>query len=353
MRLRSLLVLLLSVLSVSVRANDMALGGSGGSPYPVKQQQVSMQSEHIVIRGVNLLSAYQKRFWRVNCRYVFKNHSNQPLFLQVGFPFSVINKGYLAAVPPAKKAVDGRSLIYDFTTTVNQKSVPVRVMALSPSISIDKELNYDKAYVFRLPLEPNKSVVVRHHYTTGVTHHPTNTLGAHYILQTGRLWRGAVIQHAVFDVIPGIKSRLCSELVTSPHPNIMPKPEGLQVKGRGVHRFYHWDLHNFKPRNNLSICLQTAQSFVHQRYVLPLNAPDEFKPTLIWRYNRAQLQFILAAIQAQYGKVFKDAAIQKRLQQQWWYSSRADYSQSRLDEQDKRAMAWVRHRLKRLQESTR
>ena len=71
MRLRTLLVLLLSVLSVSVRANDMALGGSGGSPYPVKQQQVSMQSEHIVIRGVNLLSAYQKRIWRVNCRYVF------------------------------------------------------------------------------------------------------------------------------------------------------------------------------------------------------------------------------------------------------------------------------------------
>ncbi len=332
----------------TLMANDMAIGGHGATLVPIKVHSIQMHSEHIVITGSQLTAPYAARAWHYRCSYEFKNDTNKDQSVHMGFPYPVITVGYLPSTPPGVTHKDNRSMLYHFVTRVDNQSVITKPVRIQPGFVTQNELAFTHAYGFHVRFKPKQQVNIVHQFMSGVTHDPKDRIWAHYILHTGKYWDSEAIHHVVLDVIPKIRTRLCTETTKSPHPSIQPQPKGLTILGKGAARAYHWDITRFTPNEDLSLCLETAQSFVHHHYVLPIGGLAFNKKSPLWSLNKADYEFMLRAIKAQYGKVFKDPKWAKAFSQQWWYQPDTSYNSARLTDQDQSAIKWLRWRLAQL-----
>lgn len=345
MKRQCLLYLLCFGITLSAYANDMSIGGHGASLIPLTNHHISMDKEHIQIIGLKLNGPYRQRAWQYRCQYQFTNRTSEPQTVTMGFPFPTLTVGYLPSTPPGVTHQDRQSVLYHFTTTINGQPVPTKITPIQQPLHTDNELHFTHAYAFSVTFKPHQTISIVHRFLTGVTHDPKNRLWAHYILTTGKRWQSGHIYQAILQVKPRIQTHLCHRLTAHPHPSLIPTPPGVTTVNNEAQPYYQWNLQNFNAQHNLALCLETAESFVHDRYVLTLSGAAYNRKSSAWQLTRQQCLFRLYAIQAQYGKIFKSDYWQHKFKKQWWYTPNPHYTSAKLNDLDRYAIKWLQWRL--------
>jgi hypothetical protein len=233
----------------------------------------------------------------------------------------------------------GSPLVYHFSVTVD--GVPIKVTKTKISPSVDKQLDYHDAYIWDIKMNPKQVIQVHHYFVTGITFNSVGQNWVSYVLKTGGLWHGGRIGSAKLEVLPNAKTRTCSELEKTPEEFLKAKPAGMRITSVDMNRTYLWELKNFAPKEDLSLCLMTGKNYVRYYIVYPLlqNDTRNINPA---QMNAMQLRQLRNTVFAQYGRRFDDPELQKYFNQQWWYEPNDHYSDQLLTEDDKKVLAVIR-----------
>ncbi len=333
-KLLSFLTALLLGLPLAGQANDSSFGGSGSLPMPIKQANVKMVSEKIVMRAYGLDKRTLDGEWRVSCNFTFKNTSNSTLKIKMGFPLPLVEETGESSVPAGRHDKIGSPLVHDFSVAVNGKAVNVSRSKINDNEKYG--IYYKDAYLWQATFLPHETVNITHRYITGVSADAMGFTWVRYVLQTGRMWQGGSIGHSVIEVIPGVPTRLCTE-VNKPYQYMMTKPKGLKIIGKGKNRKYVWNLHNFTPKSDLTLCLQTGQQFIQAKIIYPITGDRMDLNNL----PIAKLRLLRNSIYASHGRRFSDPSLQNYFNQQWWYIPNPNYSDRMLNVADKTAIKMI------------
>ncbi len=337
---RIILLIIVCVLlcTASAFADDTAFGGEGASPMPIDTADVVFVDEKVVIRGKGIDDAKAESLWEVTCDFTFRNDSDQPVSLTMGFPFPAVQEDGAVALPKGVARKLGAPLVYDFSVTIDGKAVQAQKKKIAPNSS--RELYYTDAYLWDVAFKPKETVRIHHRYTTGVTYDVMGYVWASYVLKTGGMWKGGTIGHARLEVIPGILAKPCTELGGDSVAYIKTTPKGMQKKGNGIGQMYIWDLKAFRPQKDLSLCLLPAKDYVRRqivyRYSYELEAEKELQ-----KKSPKELRLLRNTVFAQYGRRFKDSALQKYFDAQWWYVPNPHYNDTMLSTEDKELIALI------------
>ncbi|MEZ5584583.1 MAG: DUF4424 family protein [Candidatus Competibacteraceae bacterium] len=140
-------------------ANDMAFGGAGADLVPLTENRVQMVSENIVIErlapgGYEILG---EGGWRVSATYRFRNLTDEPVAVQIGFP------------EPACPE-DGDCDFTGFeamTATVRGKPVELTIGAVETQHPWAEHIG--RVHLFAISFAPNETVEVVHNYRHGLS----------------------------------------------------------------------------------------------------------------------------------------------------------------------------------------
>lgn len=331
-------IIAFSLFTITANANDTAFGGSGASPMPIDQPNIKMVAETIVITGQGLNKDDMGGSWHFTCDFTFKNLLDKSLTIKMGFPFPVHDEFGNFAVPTGRHLKRGDALVYDFLVTIDGQVIQTQRRKIKANQ--DKGLFYKDAYLWNMKFLPLQTVKIHHNYTTGATF---DVMGFHwvsYVLKTGGLWKDGRIGHTYLEVIPNTPTRLCSELDPK-EQYLKPTPPGIKIHGQGKMRQYSWDLKNFHPKDDLSLCLQTGRNYVRYKIIYPILQLREDNGINLQQMTVSQLKMLKNTIYAQYGRQFQSSKLQEFFDQQWWYESNPNYSDSLLTVEDKKALAII------------
>ncbi|KTD35358.1 hypothetical protein Lmor_0805 [Legionella moravica] len=334
-----LILMMLLFVSKGLVANDTAFGGEGSLPIPISQPDIKMVNEVIIITGKNLDNSQMNGSWHYSCDFNFQNTLNEQLNVSMGFPFPVYNEESSAiALPEGQKTGQGQPLVYDFQVLVDGITVSAHKEKIAPNR--DKGLYYDEAYLWTTVFPPLSSVRIQHDYDTGATF---DVMGYHwvaYVLKTGALWHNQTIGHTRVEVIPNTPTRLCSE-IDGNKEYLKTTPAGMTIRGTGANRNYVWDLPQFHPEEDLSLCLFTPKSFVRYKLIYPILNSEN--PVIeLSKMTSSQLRLLRNSVFAQYGRPFNSSDLQHYFNQQWWYELNPDYSDSMLTDEDKKLLSFIK-----------
>jgi hypothetical protein len=212
MKSKTVLVLLVfTVLPFNIFANDgfYNLSQATGSFYPIEDSNVSMISENIYITiefdlmnssifNNNLIVIY-------DCTYTFKNHSDEAVAAQMGYPIALTSSYLNLDDMTARKEYSTWDFSYlDFYTDINGERMESNLedYQINPSYP---NLDYDKVFIFDIDFDPQEEKTVRNKLVQRV--HPSFSAGIlagggfniNYVFQTGRLWERP-IEQAVLHV---------------------------------------------------------------------------------------------------------------------------------------------------------
>jgi hypothetical protein len=246
----------------------------------------------------------------------------------------VNNEEQAVAIPKGSISKPGDPLVYDFK--VRTSTGPVSAVRRKINTNKDKDLVYQEAYLWPISFEPNQTIKIEHTYSTGATNDVQGFTWVNYVLKTGKLWRGGQIGRTRLVVSPNTPTRLCSEI--SQYKDIdSPILPGMKIIQAGKNRRYLWDLDNFEPKHDLSLCLQTGRDYVRFQVVYPLINKSANIPSLK-NMSQSELKKMRNTIFAQYGRTFKSPELQQYFNEQWWYEPNTNYSDSLLSKEDKAAL---------------
>ncbi|CAM2949602.1 YARHG domain-containing protein [Legionella worsleiensis] len=334
-----LVVLILLLFSTGVMANDTAFGGEGSLPIPISQPNIKMVEEVIIITGTNLDSSQMNGAWHYSCDFNFQNTLNAQLSVSMGFPFPVYDEeSSVIALPEGQKTGQGKPLVYDFQVLVDGHTVSAHKEKIAPNR--DKGLYYEEAYLWTHVFPPLASVRIHHNYITGATF---DVMGYHwvaYVLKTGALWHKQTIGHTRLEVIPNTPTRLCSE-IDGNKDYLKTTPKGMTIRGTGANRSYVWDLLQFQPEEDLSLCLFTPKSFVRYKMIYPILNSEKPMDELS-EMTPSQLRLLRNTVFAQYGRSFNSPDLQHYFNKQWWYEPNPGYSDSMLTDEDKKLLSYMK-----------
>ncbi|CEG61517.1 YARHG domain-containing protein [Legionella micdadei] len=321
--------------SINSSANDTEFGGNGSLPIPIENNAISMISENISINGEDLLNPNKRGRWLYHCQFTFKNFTPKKQRLQMGFPFPIYNEEEAVTVPKGSISHPGDPLVYDFKVTTPNGPIPA--VRSKIGTNKDKGVAYQEAYIWPMSFEPDQILKIEHSYSTGTTNDVMGFTWVSYVLKTGALWRGNQIGHTRIKISPNTPTRLCSEI--SQYKDIgTPILPGMKIVQKGAYRQYLWDLEHFKPKQDLTLCLQTGRDYVRYQLVYPLIGISSYPLPPLSSMSRSELRRMKNSIFAQYGRVFNDPELQHYFNQQWWYEPNPNYQDSLLTKEDKEAI---------------
>lgn len=335
-----ILFLVFVILIRNVYADDTEFGGTGSSPMPIKSNEIKMANEHVNIVGHQIDKENVQGEWKVSCDFTFKNMTDKSITMDMGFPFPIFEEDENISAPQGKKPQKGGPLIYNFMVKIDGKEVPASKQTIASNS--EKGIYYNNAYIWKVHFLPNQILKIHHDYTTGVTFNVMGYTLVKYVLLTGGLWHGGVIDNAQIDLIPNSPTRLCSELVKNANEYLKPKPQGLKIMGDGMDRHYVWNLNNFRPKEDLDVCLQTGKNYVRYQFIYPLLYRNGDNTIDLNKMNQKELRILLNTIYAQYGKRFESPELQEYFNKQWWYVPNNKFNDDRLTNEDRQAIEIIR-----------
>jgi hypothetical protein len=172
------LVGLLFSFTLPAQANDGVMGGAGSDLVPMKETDVSMVSEDIVL-------TYAAEYWHVEADYVFRNNAKEPQALQLGFP------EYRCEGEAAAGCLPQRSYHFEnMVTSVRGKPVKHRKGRVKREHAWAPRLG--NVWLFDLKLAPEEQVNVRHTYRVPASYDSSGGRATRYVTRTGALWAGPI-----------------------------------------------------------------------------------------------------------------------------------------------------------------
>ena len=336
-RLRSCALLALLLCPGGALANDTAFGGHASRPYPITSEAVEMVREQVTLK----LVGHDR--WEVRCRFLFRNATDRPVALRMGFPFAGNRGEGDLAVPRGLKAPpEGRPLVWRFRATVRGKPVATKLRRLDDR---RRSLGLDWAHIWPVRLGPGQKVRVDNSYVLGVTQTSMAFLTeVSYLLRTGANWRGGRIGRSRLVVtadrpfLPcdgqAVRARMLGR--TFQRGRVLAgfarpaEPAGFRIVRagkRGPARRIEWDLRSFAPTKDLRACLVPAS--LHVLWLdYQLDSIDERK------LDPAQLRLLINYHFAKHGKAFRSRDLRRYFGKRWWYRPDPRFTSARLSKGD-------------------
>ena len=320
-----LAAIMLLLVAVPAFANDAAFGGSGANLMPLKNKDVAMVHEHIVMQAEGEADA-----WKVTVTFTFENTSDKPVELTMGFPFNVNNDEGDINPPKGKSAGPNDPLVWDFSTTVRGKRVKAKRVAMERNEELG--LWYDFGYVWPVKFKAKEQIKVVNSYRVGFTVTSMGTSHGDYILKTGGLWKGGKIGRSEIEVHGPTGHAPCWTENMGP----VATPTGAVRTTNPDHTVtYKWDLKDFKPTQDLSVCFVDLKAFRSMEFY-GMDATDLTKLT------DAQLRILRNKEFALHGYVFKTKAMADHFAKEPWYVPNPKYDDANVTKEERRFVARVR-----------
>ncbi len=167
------ITLLLALTAPPSLANDTAMGGSGAGVYPVETTTVRLVRELVVFQEIGDSFA-------VTADLHFRNESDQPTTLKLGFPARTKVEG------------DGDPDVHDLAIWVNGEPAVAHRLALTEAESVD--IPWEEIWLFEATFPASADVQIMHSYTLTTGGDSMGGRLTQYIFQTGEGWAGSIEQ---------------------------------------------------------------------------------------------------------------------------------------------------------------
>ncbi|MEZ4265737.1 MAG: YARHG domain-containing protein [Myxococcota bacterium] len=322
-------------------ANDGIYGGSGSLPMPLTSTEVAMIEEHVVLRW-----DAKHRAWNVTCDFVFENTSAEPVSLTIGFPFPVVDPdaGDTSAPDGQPQPEAGRPLVWKFRTQVDGRAVRAREARTITNPALP-DVSYDFAYLWDMTFPPGRRVKVRNSYQHGISAVADGTQWAAYALKTGTLWKGGRIGRSRIEVITqGPRLAVCPAEMGGLQTQILPAGATVRTTAREIE--VAWDLTDFEPRDDLSVCFVDLDAVAQMSFW-------ELEQADLSTMSREELRLLRNRIYAARGYVFRDADLAAHFAKQWWYRPDPKFKARKLQPEERALVARIKAAEKALQSAPR
>lgn len=300
-------------------ANDTAWGGTPGNLFPIQTAEVAMVEEHVELRQNT-----PKNSWDVKVVFSFKNVSDKPVKLNMGFPFHVIDniEDTPTSTPLGTKDLKNNDpMVWDFTTTVAGKKVKFK----KEKVTLNKEhpeLYYEWAYVWPMEFKPGETIEVVNTYRQGITADSSGHIMPYYVLRTGGMWHGGKIGRSRIDIVGDHGSLPCEE-------GTMPiKPEGHKLERNPAGPILRWDLKDFAPNSDVEGCFRSRQHIRNLEFYTLTDLPLD-------KMSAAELRIVRNHVFALHGYTFKDKDLQAHFEKMWWYYPNKAFKNSDLSAEER------------------
>lgn len=304
------LLLVLLILS-QAQANDTAFAGHGSTIIPIKNNDIEMIQEHVILNGGVFDGSLQT--WEVSCRFVFKNTSKKSVSIKMGFPFPRIPDGD-STRPPGRTRT--RTGIYDFKVLVGGNLIDPNYEKLDKS-----KTGYAEAYIWPVIFGPGERLEVINTYLTSISHRVGGVMWADYVLMTGSNWKGGRIGRSLLEVKPNILIESCEEEIDKTDKT---SPPGMKIVGKGKARKLVWDLKNFRPEQDLHVCFRSERSHFAELIGVGVHEGESLHKLRIKRNS----------IYARHGYIFKNRRLRTYFKRKWWYNPDPQFSVNRLTKEE-------------------
>lgn len=317
-RLRALLVATLALLAGPALANDGAFYGQGSTVFPVQDDAIALDTEVLRIEQGGPAVGYYVDHWRVTVTYTFRNTTDRPVTVQMGFP------EWCEATPDnAESETCTGWTIRDFVVQIDGKKGPkVKVKKAEPGKGPLADMHYGRVHTFPVAFGPGQTRTVHHTYrhATSITSPWCSELG--YILKTGALWKGTmksldieVLTHASFVDDPGYGREWFDGVDGRPKAVVEPQKDG------GMR--YRWSMKDVDPQHDLALVFCEPKTMLARQ-----EAAEEIvamEPAELEMWDAAKLRVMRNTIYAAYGYTFKSADLRAHFAGQSWYAPRPDF----------------------------
>jgi hypothetical protein len=300
-------------------ANDTAWGGTPGNLFPIQTAEVAMVEEHVELRQNT-----PKNSWDVKVVFSFKNVSDKPVKLNMGFPFHVIDniEDTPTSTPLGTKDLKNNDpMVWDFTTTVAGKKVKFK----KEKVTLNKEhpeLYYEWAYVWPMEFKPGETIEVVNTYRQGITADSSGHIMPYYVLRTGGMWHGGKIGRSRIDIVGDHGSLPCEE-------GTMPiKPDGHKLERNPAGPILRWDLKDFAPNSDVEGCFRSRQHIRNLEFYTLTDLPLD-------KMSAAELRIVRNHVFALHGYTFKDKDLQAHFEKMWWYYPNKAFKNSDLSAEER------------------
>ena len=162
-------------------ANDSSFGGTASNLIPLKNEEIQMTSEEIVVHD-------RDGYWNIHATYLFTNQSSAQQKVQMGFPEQFCEPGHDCNSP-----TDPPYLFDDLKIMVDGRPAQITIGKLDPN----SKWKLGRIHLFDVDFAPQAQVKIVHTYRMGIS---GSIAGEHifdYVTLTGTLWKGP-IQNARF-----------------------------------------------------------------------------------------------------------------------------------------------------------
>jgi len=220
---RNLFYILFFILFLRLLADDAILGGDGHNVYPIRTEDIVMDSEKVEVTFLPNNEAY------VECSFYFRNITDKKQSVLMGFP-QELDEGVSAFEYD-------KMMLKNFAAYENGKLILYEVKT-------EKDSLYRKKlwYTFKVTFAPNETKLIKNTYYSNLVLYSTMGTSFNYILKSGSSWAGKI---GKADIIFKI---------TSPQQiyevrYIRPKDKEFKVENNQI----SWHFEDFEPDFDISI----------------------------------------------------------------------------------------------------
>ncbi len=221
----AVLIILMSVIIPSaVNANDGSMGRTPDGVFPMRENDVAMESEDITVD-------LEKN--SVECIFVFSNTGGDKDVL-MGFPGKLQNN-YEGLTDPANLEIK------NFRTFVKGKQLKVTHEKNTENVNpgASDNLHYSEWFTFNVHFNAGEKLTVRNTYQFVPSHDSMGNVYTGYIIKTGILWKGNIGSTKVTFKLGKIKPYQIEAL----------QPGGFKYQGNAL----VWERRDFEPEYDLSL----------------------------------------------------------------------------------------------------
>ena len=243
----SLVIILCSslLLATSLFANDMLVGESGHTVFPVSTDKIRLVSELVKVKidtynfkGVT--SAARRAF--VTGEFIFENTSNAKLKTRLGFPGDIFRWTDGVTAPSLNdfmSSIDGsEKKVHIKKEILNRKKAKYSIDGKTWKEEISEDYRY--WYTWDVTFSPFQRITIKNTYWVTLSSDQENWW-FEYILTNRANWKGD-IEEALIEVIYSDEKELKNRVIEI-------KPAGYNVDKNRI----YWEFRNFKPIENIKI----------------------------------------------------------------------------------------------------
>ena len=189
------LLFIVSVVPVTVYANDSVFIRLSSDVAPVEETRLIMASEEIVITERSLKKErkpWDETYWSIAATYTFANPTDEPVEVTLGFPEGQCNDSCGDECDDDERCSQ-ENLHYtfrDMTTQVDGKRVTMRLAEIAPQSEWSSE--FGTVHLFDVTVPAKGSVEVTHRYEMDQSRGSQGEDYFYYVTRTGALWNGPI-----------------------------------------------------------------------------------------------------------------------------------------------------------------